>query len=726
MVNALDCHFARKMRSLLALMCSGVFAVALGQSPDRFPDSKENHWAFTALDQLKKDGILVGYPDGLYRGERPATRFELAAAVHAAYLKIKTQSDSLNGQIDALKQKMDQGGVSKADYDNLKNAIQELVASKPDYFKDIADLKKLMKEFEPELTALGADMDAVRKQLGGLDERVGKLEKRKPPVDFRGTVDTVTLGGFSRDNTIGYSVDGRPTGVGRGDNVGQPVGLTRDLSLFHELGLTFTDNTNPDPNWRVVLAVGNMLDDFVNRQDTGLADQANTGFTSGTPFHEGAETIYLPQASAKFEGKAHRIPYRVEMGRFGHQISAYTYQRPDTTPYFTNDRWDNGDWSSDGFLARLGFGAKTLNLFIAKPSNGTFVAKNGNGFATQTMLAGASGAPFALGTFRPLGVSASNQMVVNTVMGMDFKAPFLKNGELTATYLNLASNGGAFAVQQSSVASSVAFPKLPVGSPGQPYNNVELFGVSFHALVGGLLPLHGSFAQTNLKRGNETVQSHDNQAMELGITKDSGKGLGFKAGFRSIGANFGAPGDWGRIGMWWNPTNINDFYLTPTLPLGKNWDLEVENHYATGLGKGRYLISTVQLDALIFIPFVPMGSGDHQVNTSVHFKHKLSGNTKMVFGVENAAWHIKNRTDAQAGDLGGNPTERWYDFGINMGKGATNFSFLFQLSDYDAHNAQGFGLPNPIGSFVFGNPFSNNNIFRAKGGLISTQVSSHF
>lgn len=42
---------------------------------DNFPDVPSNHWAYEALARMKKEGLLVGYPDGLYRGSRPLSRY---------------------------------------------------------------------------------------------------------------------------------------------------------------------------------------------------------------------------------------------------------------------------------------------------------------------------------------------------------------------------------------------------------------------------------------------------------------------------------------------------------------------------------------------------------------------------------------------------------------------------------------------------------------------------
>ncbi|MBQ7021482.1 MAG: YadA-like family protein, partial [Phascolarctobacterium sp.] len=44
-----------------------------------FPDVPENHWAYEYLDSLQKRGIIKGYPDGSFSGDRSLTRYEYAA-----------------------------------------------------------------------------------------------------------------------------------------------------------------------------------------------------------------------------------------------------------------------------------------------------------------------------------------------------------------------------------------------------------------------------------------------------------------------------------------------------------------------------------------------------------------------------------------------------------------------------------------------------------------------
>ena len=47
-----------------------------------FPDVADNHWAYEYVTKLAGNGILEGYPDGLFKGNQMMTRYEFAAIVY--------------------------------------------------------------------------------------------------------------------------------------------------------------------------------------------------------------------------------------------------------------------------------------------------------------------------------------------------------------------------------------------------------------------------------------------------------------------------------------------------------------------------------------------------------------------------------------------------------------------------------------------------------------------
>ena len=49
-----------------------------------FPDVPRNHWAYQYISQLAGNGILVGYPDGTFKGDATMTRYEFATMLYRA------------------------------------------------------------------------------------------------------------------------------------------------------------------------------------------------------------------------------------------------------------------------------------------------------------------------------------------------------------------------------------------------------------------------------------------------------------------------------------------------------------------------------------------------------------------------------------------------------------------------------------------------------------------
>ena len=66
----------QKMNSILGIL-------DMGKKKD-FPDVPENHWAYEYVSTLAGNGILEGYPDGMFSGERSMTRYEFAAMFYRA------------------------------------------------------------------------------------------------------------------------------------------------------------------------------------------------------------------------------------------------------------------------------------------------------------------------------------------------------------------------------------------------------------------------------------------------------------------------------------------------------------------------------------------------------------------------------------------------------------------------------------------------------------------
>ena len=60
-----------------------------------FPDVSQNHWAYEQISILKANGVIAGYPDGKYEGERLMTRYEFATMLFRAMEKGAVLSDRM-------------------------------------------------------------------------------------------------------------------------------------------------------------------------------------------------------------------------------------------------------------------------------------------------------------------------------------------------------------------------------------------------------------------------------------------------------------------------------------------------------------------------------------------------------------------------------------------------------------------------------------------------------
>ena len=97
-----------------------------------FADVPQNSWAYEAIASLAADGLIEGYTDGKFKGDRPISRYEMAVLVARAIAKVqangagyasKTDLDKLQKLIDALKDELDALGVRVTNVEDALDAL---------------------------------------------------------------------------------------------------------------------------------------------------------------------------------------------------------------------------------------------------------------------------------------------------------------------------------------------------------------------------------------------------------------------------------------------------------------------------------------------------------------------------------------------------------------------------------------------------------------------------
>ncbi len=88
----------KDLRKEVEALKSALLDVHVGRKLDTsklqlFPDVPQNHWAYEQISILKANGVIAGYPDGKYNGERPMTRYEFATMLFRAMERGAVLSD---------------------------------------------------------------------------------------------------------------------------------------------------------------------------------------------------------------------------------------------------------------------------------------------------------------------------------------------------------------------------------------------------------------------------------------------------------------------------------------------------------------------------------------------------------------------------------------------------------------------------------------------------------
>lgn len=105
----------KKSLVLAMTMALGVTASAYAANP--FSDVPAGHWAYDSVNKLVAAGVVEGYPDGTYGGDKLMTRYEMAQIVAKAIAKganvdklsaeFAEELDTLGVRVAALEEKTD-------------------------------------------------------------------------------------------------------------------------------------------------------------------------------------------------------------------------------------------------------------------------------------------------------------------------------------------------------------------------------------------------------------------------------------------------------------------------------------------------------------------------------------------------------------------------------------------------------------------------------------------
>lgn len=154
------------------VLCFALATTMAGFAAPLFPDVPDAHWAKDAVAALAAKGLVEGYPDGTFKGDRAASRWEVAMVVARLLSKMENEHATF---------------ATKAELD---------------------EVRKLANALREELDALGVRVTNLEENVDRLDLRVTELER----ISFYGEVN-VRVGGQSFNNNGADSMRSTNPGI---------------------------------------------------------------------------------------------------------------------------------------------------------------------------------------------------------------------------------------------------------------------------------------------------------------------------------------------------------------------------------------------------------------------------------------------------------------------------------------------------------------------------------
>lgn len=380
------------MKKLIALLAAA--SLAGGAFAQSFPDVPSGHWAEDAVEQIAELNIVIGFPDGTFRGNEAFTRYQASlvmsrmlgvidadmatmdARLSAAESAIAGLSDDVDAAMmsgmdgDALQDVQNQVSAARVATDANANEIAALEESVSDDMASIREFAILLRRNQ---VALGDRVTALEEQtagIGELESRVAELETN--PLGLSGSVALEYYVGSNsdRDDTLTpFDID-RAYGVGMDRDMGE--------SYFS----TGTDaDRNPDGD-----------DDLVDEPGEYAEDQGDISYGSGATVDLTLEASYA-LGGASVDRGLNAFDAVVTLGLIESELDSSA----DPDDVYSTNLW--GFVLEDLMLTYEGIGGAPLTMNYGEAVTGSFTPYT---LERESLgLTAALGAPDALAFLDP-------------------------------------------------------------------------------------------------------------------------------------------------------------------------------------------------------------------------------------------------------------------------------------------------------------------------------------
>ena len=359
----------KKSLVLAMAMALGVTASAYAANP--FSDVPAGHWAYDAVNKLAAAGVVDGYPDGTYGGDKLMTRYEMAQIVAKAMAKganvdklaaeFADELDSLGVRVANLEKKSDNvkiTGQFRASYKDISGDVDGDAGalrsrlwvngqvnedwSYTGMFQNTQDISNESGDDKVELTRA-----YLEGRLGGLDVTAGRWNE----VTFTGNVLDTNIDGVKVSYGDKVKVFGMAAKGASSDNVEYLLdsedrlyvaGVTADMGAVNAYAAYFETDSSSHAEVNGVVDADNMDKEIWN---VGFNYNFAPDFVLAAEYMRGNEDYFDTDKDGWWADLAWKGASADEPGSYGLHVgyfdqSANAYLTPTTDGFYARSYED--------------------------------------------------------------------------------------------------------------------------------------------------------------------------------------------------------------------------------------------------------------------------------------------------------------------------------------------------------------------------------------------------
>lgn len=166
----------RKLNKVLvAMLIATSMSTCFGAEKTKhrlYDDVPTNHWAYESVKSLTEKGLLQGFPNGTFKGDKPMTRYNFAVVIDRMLKRYNELSEN--------------GGINSKDMKSLEGLVSEFINELEAISDDVKTLKEDVKSLEKEFAKTKGEVSEIKEKNEVLEQKVDKVAERVGNVKVSG------------------------------------------------------------------------------------------------------------------------------------------------------------------------------------------------------------------------------------------------------------------------------------------------------------------------------------------------------------------------------------------------------------------------------------------------------------------------------------------------------------------------------------------------------------